>query len=53
MQYKKKYTIAQAVRKLEHGHMLRVQYCGYADETGTCFIYRFAGDVEDRFAWMA
>jgi hypothetical protein len=49
MIYKPKYTIAEAIRKIERGTLKRVTYLVPEDGSGRTFIYRFAGDTEDRF----
>ena len=53
MHNKPKYTIAEAIRKIERGTLKRVIYLAPEDGSGTTFIYRFAGDVEDRFIRLA
>ena len=53
MQHKPKYTITEAIRKIERGTLKRVIYLAPEDGSGTTFIYRFAGDVEDRFIRLA
>ena len=53
MQHKPKYTIAEAIRKIERGTLKRVIYLAPEDGSGTTFIYRFAGDVEDRLIRLA
>lgn len=53
MHHKPKYTIAEAIRKIEQGTLKRVTYLVPEDGSGKTFIYRFAGDVEDRFIRLA
>jgi len=53
MQHKPKYTIAEAIRKIEQGTLKRVLHLVPEDGSGRTFIYRFAGDTEDRFIRLA